>query len=140
MVILDLISEGRSWWSHWREEGVDKERVTWLRVYGILCHVWNFNFFEMLANKVGKYVCCDENTLNSANMDITRILVRTTCCLVLNESFNVLIDDIVFRIKMLDDSHGPLRISLNRKVGKTVSKGSSSDFDIGWHNQEDDYV
>lgn len=49
--IKNMISEGKSWWSQWfsdirewKEEEVDNERVTWLRVYGIPCHAWSFSF------------------------------------------------------------------------------------------------
>lgn len=67
----------------------------------------------MIANMVGKYVCCDDNTLKGEHMDIAKILVRTTCASVLNETFSVRVNGIIFRIKMSGDSHGPLRINLN---------------------------
>lgn len=82
--IKHLITEGKSWWSQlfseireWKEEHVDKDRVTWLRVYGIPCHAWNFSFFEMLANTLGTYVYSDENVLKGTNMDITSKCILT---------------------------------------------------------------
>lgn len=69
-------------------------------VYRITCHTWNFNFFELLAKRVGKYVCCDVDKLNSINMDIARILVRTSTTTEMDETFNVKIDSTFFRIKI----------------------------------------
>lgn len=130
----DLIKDGRSWWSQWfteirrwKEEDVDKERATWLRVYGIPCHAWNFEFFEMIANMVGKYVCCNDNTLKGEHMDIARILVRTTCASMMNESFSVHINGVILRIKMTEDSHGLLRINLTQAVKKMDETYSDSD-------------
>lgn len=63
-------------------------------------HAWNLSFFEMLANTIGKYICSDDNTLKGKCMDVARFLVKTICVMVLNESFNVLINGETFRIKM----------------------------------------
>lgn len=52
-------------------------------------------------------------------MDIVRILV-TTYSLVLNETFNVEINDNVFSVKLVEDMHGPKRTvvpNLNKDVG-----------------------
>lgn len=48
-------------------------------------------------------------------MDIVRIFVRTTCVNVLNESFSVRINGVLFRIKLAEDSHKHLRINLFQK-------------------------
>lgn len=72
----------------------------------------------MIVEIIGIYVCCDESTLNRVNMDITPILVRTNFTVVLDDAFNVNIDDKVFRIKMVEDSYGLLRIVLNQKRDK----------------------
>lgn len=43
-------------------------------------------------------------------MDVVGFLVRTRCLIVLNEYFSVNINEEAFRIKMIKDSHAPLRI------------------------------
>lgn len=49
----------------------------------------------------------------------------------LNEPMNVKIDGILFNIKVVNDSYGPLRIvfsvGVNRKVESSDSEGSSDD-------------
>lgn len=76
-------------------------------MYGIPCHAWNFEFFEMLAKMVGTHVCCDDNTLKPENMDIARFLVRTSRVEVLNEVIRVVIDGEPFTIKITKDMYGP---------------------------------
>ncbi|XP_058749527.1 uncharacterized protein LOC131622508 [Vicia villosa] len=141
--VRDLIEEGRSWWSQWfseirewREDDVDRERATWLRVYGIPCHAWNFEFFEMIAKTVGTYVCVDDNTQKGEHMDIARILVKTPCMIALNESFSVCINGTVFKIKISEDSYGPMRINLFQKGKKIEDPSSSSESDFGWGASE----
>lgn len=83
---------------------------------------------------VGKYVCCDDNTLKGENLDIARILFRTTCASVLNESFSLCINGIVFKIKMSEDTHVPLRINLNQSAKKNIFLDYSSDYELNWNN------
>lgn len=45
-------------------------------------------------------------------MDVARILIRTKYCMVLNEYYNISINDGVFMIKVVEDSHGPMRIAV----------------------------
>lgn len=93
----------------------------------------------MLAKMVGKYVYCDDNTQKGEHMDIARILVRTSCTRVLNESFNVNINGVIFRIKMTEDTHGPLRINLFQKVKKFKVDSSSESESLWKHPLDDSY-
>lgn len=115
---------------------IEKERETWIKVYGIPCHAWKIEFFEMLVNMVGRFVFCDDNTLKSSSLDIARFLFRTTCANMLNESFNVNFDGIIFRIIMSEDNHGPLCLALNLKSRKE----GSSDSEKVWHNVDEGIV
>ncbi|CAK8531108.1 unnamed protein product [Lathyrus sativus] len=118
--IRDLIREAESWWRQWfsvirewKEEDLDKERVTWLRCYRIPFHAWNFYFFELLAKTHRNYVCVYDNTLKEYCMDVSIIMVMTNCAVVLNETFKVQINDEIFSIKMIEDSHDLLRLITN---------------------------
>ncbi|XP_058748519.1 uncharacterized protein LOC131621485 [Vicia villosa] len=144
--VRDLIEEGRSWWTQWfseirewREDDIDRERATWLRVYGIPCHAWNFEFFEMIAKTVGTYICVDDNTHKGEHMDIARILVKTPCMIALNETFSVCINGTIFKIKLSEDSYGPMRINLFQKAKKIEGPSSSSESDFCWDIPEFEY-
>lgn len=97
-----------------------------VEIFGVPCHAWNFNFFEMLVNRVGKYVCSDENTLKSDNMDVARFMVRKNCVKVLNETLLVRIDDELFSISTLEDTHGSLRNNMNCNGNLSFDRDSSS--------------
>lgn len=41
--------------------------------------------------------------------------------MVLNEIFNVMVNDVTFRIKMMEFTHGPLRIMTENSLQKKIS-------------------
>lgn len=43
-------------------------------------------------------------------MDVARFMIRTSCMIIINEIFNVNINNQMFKIKMVKDSQGTLRI------------------------------
>ncbi|CAL5199593.1 unnamed protein product [Lathyrus oleraceus] len=114
-----LLEEGCDWLQQWfkkirkwQPSDVDIERVTWVRCYGVPCHAWSPSFFELIMATLGKYMCSYDNTKNHTNMDVVQIMVRTKYISVLNETFNVQINEDVFQIKFVEDSQWPLRICL----------------------------
>lgn len=53
--LAELVETEASWLSQWLKEimrwehsDVDEGRVTWLKIFRIPCHAWNFNFFDFL--------------------------------------------------------------------------------------------
>ncbi|XP_058758209.1 uncharacterized protein LOC131631431 [Vicia villosa] len=112
--LIDDASEWINQWfteiRPWKPQDVDNERLTWLRIFGLPCHAWNPNVFEFMSKPIGVYVCSDTETTKQSNMDIARILVRTKFCMVLNETYSISINNIVYNIEVVEDSHGPMRI------------------------------
>lgn len=107
----------------WKEEDVDPERVTWLRCYGIPCHAWSIPFLLFLSSLVGKYICCDESTSDFSKLDVASILVRTACGLLINEVFKVMINNVDFRVRFMEETFG----SSTKLVKKYSSILSDSD-------------
>lgn len=57
------------------------------------------------------YVCSsDDKTRKKARMNIEEIMSRMKYTIVLNEDFNLQINDDVLQIKIVEDSQGPLRV------------------------------
>ncbi|XP_058783008.1 uncharacterized protein LOC131657654 [Vicia villosa] len=143
-ILKDIIAEAPVWihkWFDeirpWRPNEVDNERVTWLRVYGLPCHAWQDKVFDFITTSVGVFICADDDTIKQRSFDVARILIRTKYCLVLNETYNISINDNVFRIKVVEDNHGPLRISLNHGGKCSDLPGECSDDDIdSWSNKD----
>lgn len=75
------------WFKELRElepNGVDLHRVTWLRVYGIHCHAYEFKLFELVSKLFRYYICVDNETSAQRKMGMIRILIRTRCSMVIN--------------------------------------------------------
>lgn len=63
-----LIERAREWLAtwfldvrKWCPDDVDDERLTWIRLYGILIHAWNDEFFKYVVFGRAEYVVVDEN-------------------------------------------------------------------------------
>lgn len=136
-----LVDEAKDWIGQWfsdihpwSPEGVDNERLTCMRCYGLPCHTWNLKFYEFISGLVGTYVCLDDETRDNSRMDVARFLIRTKSSLVLNESINVEVNDHVYGIKLVEDMHVPKRIvvlnennKLKSLVGSSIEEGEDED-------------
>ncbi|CAI8603876.1 unnamed protein product, partial [Vicia faba] len=100
-------------------------------------HVWNSEFFVWLANSIGSFVCCDENMMKTKNMDIAMILVRTIGFLSLNVTVEVEICGKLFKVRLTEDTHNPLRISFNLTKQEVKMVDSSSDSKVDWNKGGD---
>lgn len=59
-------------------------------------------------------------------MDVARFLIRTSYAENINETINVKINNgLVFRLKMVEDIQGLLRIMTKEKVGRLASESES---------------
>ncbi|XP_058746152.1 uncharacterized protein LOC131619025 [Vicia villosa] len=81
--IKELLEEGKWWWQQWfktikpwHEKEVDTARVVWVRVYGVPCHAWSNDFFETLANRLGLFICLDENTMTGRRIPLEKSYMR----------------------------------------------------------------
>lgn len=61
---------------------------------------------------MGSYLYFDDNTRLQQKMDVARILVRTKYSNILNDVMEVLINNVSFKINIVEDSYEPLRIVL----------------------------
>lgn len=113
---------------------MDNERVTWLRCYGIPCHVWCSEFFQFLVLPVGTYICMDDNTEKQNLFDVAKIMVSNKYNLVLNETFNIGVNGEAHSIKIVEDSYGPLRINVAslKKSGVLSSYSDSKSSSSGY--------
>lgn len=97
-------------------------------------------FFKFIIKLVGVYICFDNNTKSQSKMDISRILVRTKCSMVLNEILSEKIIGIIYRLKIIKDSHNYIRICMMDESTKSeFSKSSDSDSDTCFEDSEDHF-
>ncbi|XP_058783878.1 uncharacterized protein LOC131658623 [Vicia villosa] len=128
-VIDDLIGDGETWWKQWfnvirrwNELDIDDGRVSWISVYDVPIHAWNAEFFMVVANSLGTFICLDESTAEGSNYDTARMMVRVKLTHELATKMEVLIDEKIFVLALKEDAVGLMRsLSGTRKVNNSVS-------------------
>jgi hypothetical protein len=132
------------WFKHirpWRPQEVDMERVIWLRVFGVPSHAWNDLFFAQLVKPWGVFLNSDDGTSKKITMDVARLLIRTSCQNPVNEFFDVLVNGEIFRLRVLEDSYGPMRIIVphtNNTHGGDKEGPSEEDEEEGEDDDEEE--
>jgi Ran GTPase-activating protein (RanGAP) involved in mRNA processing and transport len=79
-------------------------------VFGIPPHAWNDLFFTQLVKPWGEFMNSDVGTTKKLTMDVARISIRTSCQQPVDEFFDVLVNGETFRLRILEDLYGPMRI------------------------------
>lgn len=88
----------------WIDEVLEKGRASWFRVYGIPAHAWNTEFFALLANSLGTFICLDDNFVFAMNMNVSRIRVRVPFSSNEAESLRVAIDDKTYKLFLKEEA------------------------------------
>jgi hypothetical protein len=96
----------------WSPKEINTSPVAWLRVYGIPPHAWNELFFSQLVKPWGEFLNSDDSTTKRITMDVARLLIRTSCQQHVDEFVDVRVNGEIFRLRVLEDSNGPMRIIL----------------------------
>ncbi|PNX64496.1 hypothetical protein L195_g062144, partial [Trifolium pratense] len=50
-------------------------------------------------------------------MDVARLMIRTSCQQVIDEFIDVKVNGIIFHLRVLEDSYGPMRILIPQNQG-----------------------
>lgn len=132
----DLIASG-AYWMHkwfvevkrWEPKVVDDKRVTWVKLFGLPCHMWNDELFKFISNPFGTFIRVNDITLCQAKIDVARFLIRTSCLTLIGETFMVKASDLVLRLQVIEDTQGPLRICTSRMVASEFGSLSSEEVD-----------
>lgn len=82
---------------------METERLQWLRIKGIPCHVRGTKFFSMLTESIGSFIKCDDITMTRLNMEEARVCIKSECKVLIYEEVNVSIEGKVFAIHMRED-------------------------------------
>lgn len=99
----------------WSPLEVDKERLMWLKVFGVLFQAWNHNLFDLISKQVGALIREEEGTKNQSRMDVERIQVRTKSFSMINEEIRIKVNDDIFNILMIEDT-SDVEVMMNKKL------------------------
>ncbi|GAU47211.1 hypothetical protein TSUD_403520 [Trifolium subterraneum] len=114
----------------WSTREVDSSRLVWLRVYGIPVHAWNAEFFVMITKPYREFINEDEGTLKRITLDVARIMIRTEEQKVVDEIVEVKINNEIFRLRIIEDSYGPMMIMVaqdKRSDGRDAESNCSEE-------------
>ncbi|KAK7256698.1 hypothetical protein RIF29_30155 [Crotalaria pallida] len=82
--ITTYLKEDAKWFSGyfsniqpWSSKVKVRERLCWLRCYGVPVVAWSEQCFKTIAERVGKYVGLDTETQSCSRFDMGRILIST---------------------------------------------------------------
>jgi len=62
----------------WTKTVLPFQRGAWIRLYGILLHAWNEDFFKLYVFDCGRYLRADNCSLNRERFDYARVLIATS--------------------------------------------------------------
>jgi hypothetical protein len=146
--IQALMMDAKEWLDDWFQEirpwnpkEIDRDRIIWLRIYGIPAHAWNDQFFAQVSKPWGTFMNTDDVTSKKLSMDVARVMIRSSCQIVVDEFLDVKINGDIFRIRVLEDSYGPMRIPLpqgHRKAGKANSEDEDDEVDEEEEEEEEE--
>ncbi|KAJ4827149.1 hypothetical protein Tsubulata_018812 [Turnera subulata] len=61
----------------WKVGDCPFNRLCWVLFRGIPAHVWNGEFFKVVASKVGTMVDCSSKTKSGSRLDVAEVLILT---------------------------------------------------------------
>lgn len=88
----------------WDPGSVVCERMVWINVTRVPTHAFKENFFKTMAQMVGRFVKLDEKTREKSRLDVRSILISTRLPVVIHRSFKVKITEVIFTIRLMEDS------------------------------------
>jgi hypothetical protein len=81
-----------------------------------------------LVKPWGEYLNSDDSTTKRITMDVARLLIRTSYQQHVDEFVDVMVNGEIFRLRVLEDSHGPMRIIFSQNnVGHDRDGGSEEE-------------
>jgi len=87
----------------WNEKCGKFERGTWIRLYGIPLQAWNEIFVKLCALDFGRVMNVDSCTVDRDCLNYARILLATNSLTIINDSVDILVDDMLMNIKIVEE-------------------------------------
>lgn len=134
--VAKVVEEAKGWVEDWFDEikawspmEIDKERLVWVKCFGIPYHAWSDNFFNMLASCYGVFMYADSCTSNQVCMDVARFLIRTKVQESISTSVKVHINGDLYVIIIIEEAPGEPVNCLSCNLVRSREQMGSSDGD-----------
>jgi hypothetical protein len=115
----------------WSPSMVNKERLAWIKFFGIPLHAWEDSFFRFLYFGRGTIVDIDEPTRCKRRLDVARIKIRTPLTDWCNRNVRVKINEDIFDIKLVEEMPGDQEFNDVKELRNVVMETQSLKFLIG---------
>jgi len=89
--------------TRWNKDLVVQERGAWIIIYGVPIHAWNYDFFKLCVLDCGRLLRVDDLTMGKEWLDYARVLVSTCSLEVLNLNTSVMINGVLFKLKIIEE-------------------------------------
>ncbi|KAF1893851.1 hypothetical protein Lal_00002390 [Lupinus albus] len=106
------------------------ERLVWVKCLGILVLVWSEDFFKVVLEDVGEFIRMDDDSKHMARLDFARCLVATSSMPQINLIQKVKIGDLIWAIRLLEETSLESRNSCKHEKWKKVETTSSTSNDL----------
>ncbi|OIV93204.1 hypothetical protein TanjilG_24419 [Lupinus angustifolius] len=113
----------------WNPKEGAKERMIWVRCIRVPIHAWTVEFFRFLAEKIRVFIKVDDKTLNIERLDFGRVLIATSQWSNVEVNQRVLIEDLIFDLRILEEEPRTLCFHLAVAGLNTGNKGASEETD-----------
>ncbi|TYH31168.1 hypothetical protein ES288_A01G152400v1 [Gossypium darwinii] len=106
--LLDILKQRK--WSYlkeffihiksWSEKIVFSKRVTWIEIFGVPMHCWNYETFKRVAGKWGTLLSMEENLSGIKNFENIEMLISITQLKKVEEVVLLEVGDIKFSVSL----------------------------------------
>ncbi|KAK5845665.1 hypothetical protein PVK06_001866 [Gossypium arboreum] len=106
--LLDILKQRK--WSYlkeffihiksWSEKIVFSNRVTWIKIFGVPMHCWNYETFKRVAGKWGTLLSMEENLSRIKNFENIEMLISITQLKKVEEVVLLEVGDIKFSVSV----------------------------------------
>jgi hypothetical protein len=88
--------------ARWEKDGTFSQGA-WVRLYIIPLHAWNEEFFKLCVLDCGNFLCADSFTIDKVKLDYAIVLIATSAMEVIKGEAERQIDDVLVKIKVMED-------------------------------------
>ncbi|KAL8491897.1 hypothetical protein ACS0TY_023481 [Phlomoides rotata] len=142
---LGLVNEENEWLSHmltnvrpWHEMDVIRVRKTWVNIFGVPLHGWNEGTFELIDNKLGKFVKVDKGMSDKSLLAHGRVLIESWHWSSINKKLNIEINKKRFPIWVLEGGESSsTRVSHNLIDNTDIEEISSDSESLDLENDRE---
>jgi len=87
----------------WNKDTLVRERVAWLRIYGVPLHAWNYDFFKLCVYDFGRLLRIDDITLDKDRFDYARVLVSTSSLDIIKRDASIVVDGVLLGFQIIEE-------------------------------------